>query len=364
MDRRLVSTTQAPACWPNMNSDSILRVLVVDDSAYLRKVLSDMLAQSPRLQVVGTARNGYDALEKVRLLQPDVITLDLLMDGLDGVGFLKIQMHRKPLPVVVCSIASEDGELVVAAMEAGAVEFVRKPTALAVEELYQMAGELVQKVILAGSILRDRLPGVGRRLPGGVLQAPQESARYRALVLGLSTGGPQALRYLLERLPSGFPVPVAAALHMPRGYTGPLAERLNSLSALEVLEASQGLEMCNGRMILAQAGYHLRLAQTNQLVVADLDHAPLDSLHLPSVDVLFKSAAEVYHGRVLAVVLTGMGDDGTTGAAWIKAQGGTVFTEAEESCVVYGMPRRVVEAGLSDRSIPLEKIAEAIVEAM
>lgn len=340
-----------------------IRVLVVDDSAYIRKVVSEMLSRDPLIQVVGTARNGRDALEKVQALQPDVVTLDLIMPELDGIGFLKEQMRRRVLPIIVVSIASENGELVVQAMENGAVDFVQKPTALASERMYEIQEDLVAKVKTAANIEPARIP-TSISIPAAPVAAPAERAgKVDAVVLGISTGGPQALAQLIPALPGDLPVPMAVVLHMPPGYTALFAARLNEISRLEVLEAAEGDEMRPGRVLLAPAGQHLTLRRTPESrVVAALSLRPLDTPHRPSVDVLFKSAAEVYGSRLLGIVMTGMGNDGTSGAAWIKSQGGTVIAEARESCVVYGMPRSVVEAGLADFSVPLQGMAEAILK--
>lgn len=341
-----------------------IRVLVVDDSAYIRKVVRRMLERDPMITVVGTAYDGEDALEQVERLNPDVVTLDLIMPRLDGVGFLRQQMARRRLPVVVVSIASETGEMAMAAIEAGAVDFVQKPTALATEEVYQIADELVAKVKAAATIAPQRLPGLAVPPPPPLAPRPARGV-VDAVVIGISTGGPQALRSMVPRLPGDFPVPVAAVLHMPVGYTGPFAAKLDTMSALEVREAAEGDGMQPGRLLLAPAGRHLTFRrEPNGLVVAHLDTQPMDKPHRPSADVLFKSAAQVYGGRVLGVVMTGMGNDGTEGAAWIKAQGGIVFAESEETCVVYGMPRSVVESGLADRIVPLDRMAEVIVETV
>jgi two-component system, chemotaxis family, protein-glutamate methylesterase/glutaminase len=343
--------------------DKILKVLVVDDSAYVRKVISEILNRSVYLEVVGTARDGLDALRQVKELEPDVITLDLNMPVMDGVAFLREQMSRQRIPVVVCSVADEDGGQVMAAMEAGAVEFVQKPTSLAIDKVYEIDNDLTQKVLLAGSIPPQRIPirEPVDLFPVGI--SPSPSGRIRAIVIGISTGGPLALRYLLPRFPVDFPLPIAIVLHMPVGYTGPYALRLNEVTKIEVLEAAEGLEMKSGRAILAQAGLHLLLRKNESgEVYVHLSSEPSDSLHRPSVDVLFQSAAEAYREGLLGVVMTGMGSDGTQGAAWIHAQGGKVITEAESSSVVYGMPQSVVEAGLSDLSVPLDRLAETIME--
>jgi len=346
-----------------MQTNRAIRVLVVDDSAYIRKVLVEMLSTEPSIQVVGTAYNGLDALEKTVELNPDVVTLDLIMPELDGVGYLREQMKRRRLPVIVVSIASETGKMVVEALEAGALDFVQKPTALASERVFEIQKDLTAKVCTAAMIEPGRLPRqmITAQLP---LAAPLAGGRtVDAVVLAISTGGPQALSQMIPRLPKDLSMPLAVVLHMPVGYTRLYAERLNQISALEVLEAGEGDEMLPGRMLLAPAGLHLSLQRTGDgRVVSHLDLRPTDSLHRPAADVLFHSAADVYDSRLLGVVMTGMGDDGTAGSAWIKAQGGTVIAEAEESCVVFGMPRATIEAGLADRIVPLGRMAETILE--
>lgn len=347
-------------------TQQIIRVLVVDDSAFLRKVVSQMLSRSPFIEVVGTARDGGEALEAVEQHRPDVVTLDLVMPGMDGVAFLQEQMRRRPLPVVVCSIAHESGELALGALEAGAVDFVQKPTALATERVFEMADELIEKVRAAVHV-RLPLPEPHRAAPSpagdAAAPAPAAAARADIVVLGVSTGGPQALRHLVPRLPADFPVPVAMVLHMPVGYTEMYASRLDDISALRVAEARQGDVPLPGVALLAPAGRHMTFVRDGDGTVrVHLDLRPLDTPHRPAVDVLFRSAADVYGGRVLGVVMTGMGQDGLLGAAHVKAQGGQVVTEAESSCVVYGMPRAVDEASLSDRSVPLEELAAVIRE--
>ncbi len=343
----------------------IIRVLVVDDSAYVRKVVRQMLSRSPFIEVVGVARDGLEALELVEELKPDVVTLDLIMPRLDGIGFLQEQMARRPLPVVVCSIASESGEMALKALELGAIDFVQKPTALATERIFEISDDLIEKVKAAAQVLPQSLAPVAA-WPAPAKPSPVLAGRERvvdAVVIGISTGGPQALRYLIPQFPADFPVPIALVLHMPVGYTEMYAAKLNDVSQLRVSEAREGDEMRPGVVLLAPAGRHLILMrEADGRVVAHLDARPFDTPHRPSVDVLFRSAAEVYRNRVLGVVMTGMGNDGLQGAAWIKAQGGTIITEAEESCIVYGMPRSVAEAGLSDRVVPLEHMAEAIME--
>jgi two-component system, chemotaxis family, protein-glutamate methylesterase/glutaminase len=342
----------------------IARVLVVDDSAYVRKVVTEMLSRSPFIEVVATARDGREALELVAEHHPDVVTCDLNMPDMDGVSFIREQMTRQRIPILVMSVANASGEQVLAALEAGAVDFVHKPTALASERLLDVTDELIKKVKSAAEAeLRHVVPAFAGVSPVVSRIAPRAGAsRVDIVVIGISTGGPQGLKLVVPRLPPDFPAPVAIVLHMPVGYTELYARKLNELCALEVVEAREGDEIVAGRVFLAPAGRHLSFRRRADQVRAHLDVRPLDTPHRPAVDVLFQSAAEVYGERTLAVVMTGMGADGREGAAWIKAKGGRVLTEAEESCVVYGMPRSVVEAGLSDGIVHIDRMAETIAE--
>lgn len=346
--------------------EQIVRVLVVDDSAYVRKVVKQMLSRSPFIEVVGTARDGREALELVEQLHPDVVTTDLIMPNMDGVEFLREQMKRRPVPTIVVSIANEGGEMALEALDAGAIDFVQKPTALATEKVFEISNELIQKVKAAASVSLKRLSPVPTYDQVSVpLVRTSRSGLIEIVVLGISTGGPQALTFLIPQLPANLPVPVAVVLHMPVGYTEMFAHRLNEISPLEVSEAREGEEVQAGKVFIAPAGRHLSFVRkVDGTVVTHLDARPFDTLHRPSVDVMFQSAAEVFRDRTLGVVMTGMGSDGKQGAAWIKAQGGLIFTEAEETCVVYGMPRSVDESGLSDKSVPLNQIATAILEAL
>lgn len=343
----------------------VVRVLIVDDSAYVRKVVRQMLSRSPFLEVVGAARDGEEALELVEQLRPDVVTLDLNMPQVDGLDFLRRQMARRPVPVVLLSAASESGEEVIRALDAGAVDVVQKPTALASERVLDVADDLIAKVkAAAGARVRVSPVAAVPAAPAAAV-APSRALRTDILVIGVSTGGPQALKQMIPQLPADFPVPVVIVLHMPVGFTGLFAGSLGQVSRLAVIEAQGGEVVRPGVVLIAPAGYHLAFSRrADGTVITRLDLEPSNTPHRPAVDVLFRSAAEIYGARVLSVVLTGMGADGTEGAAWVKAQGGRVFSEAEETCVVYGMPRSVVEAGLTDASVPLRDMARAINEAL
>ncbi|HXI55023.1 MAG TPA: chemotaxis-specific protein-glutamate methyltransferase CheB [Polyangia bacterium] len=338
-----------------MSSPDKLRVLVVDDSAFARKVLREALSLSPALEVVGTARDGLEALEKIAELKPDVITLDLIMPNLDGLGVLRALPPAGGPRVVVVSISDSDSALCIEALQMGAADLVQKPTALATDRLYELSGEVVAKVIAAGA---------ARRQPAGPLPTvsvlPAAAGGVRLVVIGTSTGGPQALTRLLTAFPGDLPCAVAVALHIPAGYTEALARRLDEACAVRVFEASDGAQLVPGSVAIARGGMHLRIRAEGPLILAEVNAQPLNSRFYPSVDILFESAADSLGSAALGVVLTGMGNDGVIGARALHNKGGRILTESEGSCVVYGMPRAIVEAELSAGEALIEHMADAI----
>lgn len=336
-----------------------IRVLAVDDSAFVRRAVSEML-RSRGFDVVGTAANGEEALEKISELRPDVVTLDLLMPGLDGLGVLRARAPGSRTRYVILSIAGAASELAIQALQLGAVDVITKPTGISSDRLYDVAEDLATKVRAAAKA--RPLPLVEPR-PGRHAAPVARPGRADIVVVGTSTGGPQALSRLLPALPAELPA-VAIALHIPPGYTQALAQRLSEASRLEVLEASGGMDVRPGTAILARAGYHLKFAREGERVYTRLDLLPIETLHRPSVDVLFQSAAATFGPRVLAVVLTGMGDDGLAGARAVRAAGGRVLTEHPSTCVIDGMPRSVREAGLSDGEATIDEMAAAIVDGV
>jgi len=348
-------TNSAPAA-----GSGIVRVLIVDDSAYVRKMMTQMLTRSPFVDVVGTARDGREALELTAELAPDVITCDLNMPEMDGVAFVREQMIRRPTAIVIISVANPAAEQVLAALEAGAVDFLQKPTALANDRLLEVADDLVAKVKAAASAPMARLlPPVAAATP--LMMAPRANGgRADIIVIGVSTGGPQALKVTIPQFAADLPVPIAVVMHMPVGYTELYAQKLNDISPLTVKEAQRDDVVIPGTVYLAPAGRHMSFRRVDREVRVHLDVRPLDMAHRPSVDVLFQSAAEIFGARTIGVVMTGMGSDGREGSAWIKARGGQIVTESEPSCVVYGMPRSVVEAGLSDVAAALETIPAVV----
>lgn len=332
-----------------------IRVLVVDDSAFARKVLRDVLSRHASVELVGVARDGLEALEKIAELTPDVITLDLMMPNLDGLGVLDALPPGERRRVLIVSTAGGESELVVAALACGAFDLVSKPTALATDRLYELGGELIAKIEAAFAALPSSAPSGPEPVSRVSAAAAPRSARS-LLVIGTSTGGPQALARLLAALPADFPLPVAVALHIPAGYTDSLARRINESAALEVVEADNGIVLRTGRVVIARGGSHLRLKLRDGELTGWLSNVPGHSAHFPSVDVLFQSAVEQCGAGVVGLVLTGMGDDGTRGSGAIVAAGGLVLTESQSSCVVYGMPRSVVEAGHSSANAPLDQL--------
>ncbi|WP_437337843.1 chemotaxis-specific protein-glutamate methyltransferase CheB [Sorangium sp. So ce394] len=336
-----------------------VRVLVVDDSAFVRKVLRQVLGANAAIEVVDTAMDGLDALEKIERYKPDVVTLDLVMPNLDGIGVLA-SLPREGAPrVVVVSNSEADSELGVKALQQGAVDLVEKPTSLATDRLFELSDELVRKVLAAAEArVRREVP---RPQPPPVPGAIPALPRARLVVIGTSTGGPQALTRLFAAMPGDFPVPIVVALHIPAGYTESLSRRLNDASALSIVEASDDLQLRPGLAVIARGGAHLEVRRHRDRASVRFAEASRASLYCPSVDLLFSSAAAEFGAGVLGVVLTGMGDDGLEGSRAIHKAGGRILAEAESSCVVHGMPRRVREAGLAVAEAPIDEMAAAIV---
>ena len=341
-------------------SDRLIRVLVVDDSATVRAVLARRLDADPTLEVVGRAADGLEALELIAELRPDVVTLDIEMPRLDGLGTLERIMDECPTRVVmVSSLTAEGADATIRALELGAIDFIEKPSFGGVAAPHAVAGEVSQKVRHAAGARLTRLRPRPERPPAVPPPLGRESRWLpKKVLIGSSTGGPQALRQVLTSLPGDLGVPVVIVQHMPGGFTRSLAQRLDELSPLSVQEAAPGSRMEVGKALIAPGGFHLTLDGDG--VVALNEDKPECGVR-PSINVTAESLARAFGEDVVEVVLTGMGNDGTRGAALIKEAGGSVIAEAEESCVVYGMPRSVVEAGYADRVVSLQGIAGALV---
>lgn len=354
-----------------------IRVLVVDDSAFMRKFISDLINSQPDMEVVATARDGLDGLEKTALFDPDVITLDIEMPRLDGLGMLEELARRDPRPVVVLSSLTRNGvEITIRALDLGAVDFIAKPSGPISLDLDKVREELWQKIRTASRVSRWRLlRGAARRRLREPAAASVAAGTYSAglliggagaskgdgsdnlVVIGSSTGGPNALAGVIPSLPAEFPACAIVVQHMPPGFTRSMADHLNRLSAIEVKEAADGDGLVPGRCLVAPGGYHLVLDHAG--VVALDSSAPRHGVR-PSVDVTLESVARNWQGRLAVVIMTGMGHDGAEGARLVRERGGTVMAQDEASCVVYGMPRAVVERGLADQVLPLQEIAPAL----
>jgi two-component system chemotaxis response regulator CheB len=333
----------------------VIRVFVVDDSAFARRATAKVLALDPALRVVGEAAGGAEALARIPEASPDVVTLDLDMPGMNGLAVLRSLLARDPgLRVIMLSAHTQEGaEATLEALSAGAADFLDK-TRFGLLDLEGLGHELRERVKAIGSRKGGGAEGPGVRLPARRWAHPPVSRPVDLCVIGASTGGPAAIQAILERLPADFPAPVAIVQHMPPGFTRPFAARLNLHSRLRISEAVHGGRLVPGQAVIAPAGRHLSF--TGRLEVV-LSAEPAQARHIPSVNVMMLSAARVRPGRVLAVLLTGMGDDGAEGMVAIRAGGGVTVAEAEESCVVYGMPRAAAERGGADHQMPIGELA-------
>jgi two-component system chemotaxis response regulator CheB len=345
---------------PSEGAAAPVRVLVVDDSPTVRAVLSRQLAATPGLEVVGTASDGLEALARAVELKPDVITLDVEMPRLDGLATLQRLMAEAPTRVVMVSSLTRDGaEATLKALELGAVDFIEKPSgagSLAALDIAEAVGLRVREA--ASARLRRPLPA--RKPVAAASPAPAGSRRWgrQVVVVGSSTGGPPALRTLIEGLPADFGVPMVVVQHMPQGFTKSLAERLDRASAVTVREAAEGDRLEPGLVLVAPGGTHLVIDSAR---VVHLNDGPTECGVRPAINVTLESAATAFGRNVLSVVLTGMGNDGTRGAGLVRAGGGDVIAEAESTCVIYGMPRSIAEAGLASEVLPIDQIGDAVV---
>jgi two-component system chemotaxis response regulator CheB len=337
-----------------------IRVLVIDDSAFSRQTITRMLETSPLVEVIGTARDGEEALRKTLELSPDLVTVDLEMPRMDGFTFLRLVMAKRPTPVIVISGRWREDD-VFKALDLGAVDFIAKPTAHATLELQQIEEALIRKV---HSIRELRFENVRQRIRSvpPVVARPERTAESvrRVVVVGCSTGGPNALMRVLAAFTHVPPCAFLVAQHMPAGFTRGFAERLDRLTPFRVREAQGGDEPELGSVLIAPGGSHLTLESNDGRIETRVEPDRATARYVPSVDRLFCSAAKQFGPNLMAVVLTGMGDDGRIGAIQVKAAGGRVIAESEETAVIYGMPRQVIRAGVADRVLPLHEIPAAI----
>lgn len=341
-----------------MRSNDLIRVLVIDDSAFSRQAITRMLSCSPLVEVVGVARDGEDALRKTFRLKPDLITVDLEMPKMDGFTFLRIVMSKRPTPVMVISGRAEEGA-VFKALELGAVDFIVKPSVLASPELATIEQELIRKVHAIRDLRIDRVQARLEAMPN-VRDYDDQHAFPKVVVIGSSTGGPAALMELFGSFSQAPPCAFLVAQHMPEGFTRGFAERLDRLTPMRAHEAAGGEEPEPGTIMVAPGGYHLEVGNERGKVLTRLKKKNPSDKYTPSVDHLFASAAETYGKEVVAVVLTGMGDDGRRGVRAVKNAGGYVIAESEETAVIFGMPQQAIRSGAVDTVLPLDGIASSI----
>lgn len=329
---------------------------MVDDSALMRKLIPQILERDNMIQVVGTAMDGQFALKKIGDLRPDVVTLDLEMPRMDGMETLREIMKRYGLPVIIVSAHTKTGAAATfRALSIGAFDFVAKPKDALSAQLEDIAKELSTKIRVAAASGKIRPAVAEAAMPVQKTKLEHRIAE-QAVAIGLSTGGPNALRYLLSQLPPEFPAAVLVVQHMPEGFTEPLARRLDETSALQVKEAQSGDLLLAGRVLICPGNRHIKIRRMPLGNIAVLTDEAAVRGHRPSVDVLFRSLAQEFGPDGVAVLMTGMGEDGADGMGEVKAHGGTTIAQNEESCVVYGMPRAAIERGHASRVLPLESI--------
>jgi two-component system chemotaxis response regulator CheB len=343
-----------------------IRVLVVDDSAVMRQMLTDLLSRDPQIEIVGTAADAYIARSKIVKLAPDVLTLDVEMPRMDGLTFLEKLMRAHPMPVVmVSSLTQRGGETTLRALELGAVDFVPKPSPDVIARMPEVIPQILEKIKAAG----DARPRPALRTVPAPVQPPRAVIRRRPpadgpgriIVLGASTGGTEAIREFLGELPPDAPGMVIVQ-HMPEKFTRIFADRCNGLGAVRVKEAEDGDRVLQGHVLIAPGNYHMRLRRNGPGYAVSVDQSPPVNRHRPSVDVLFFSAAEVAGGNAVGVILTGIGADGARGLLEMKRAGARTIAQDEATCVVFGMPREAIAMGAVDHVLPMSKICRMSLE--
>lgn len=346
-----------------------LRVLVVDDSAFMRKIISDLLSEHPRLTVQATARNGKEAVEKAMALKPDVITMDVEMPEMNGIEALRMIMRERPTPVVMLSSLTDAGaKETIEALEIGAVDFIQKPSGSISLDLHKVRDLLHEKVAAAAAtrvrqLVKTSPPPFRPPQSGPAPSKPGLRLNFSHLVaIGTSTGGPRALQQLLSGIPGEFPAPILIVQHMPPKFTKSLAQRLNAVCDIIVVEAEDGMPISAGMAYIAPGGWHMEVRRKENHYVIKLNKDSPRSGHRPSVDALYESLLPLRQLTLHAVLLTGMGSDGAKGMkALLDAGAATTIAESEETSVIYGMPRSAVELQAATCVLPLHDIASKLV---
>ena len=330
------------------------RLLIVDDSPYYRMRFAKIFARSKGLKVIGLAEDGDVAIKHIVELKPDIVLLDLLMPRLDGFGVLRWAMKNNPVPIVVCSSFS-DRDRVFKALELGAIDFLLKPTPRASGQPSMLEEQVIERVeqAAAAKMTSELKPSADTKAAVLAAERSARGAHVELICIAASTGGPAAIQRLIADLPKDLETPIVVAQHMPAGFTAPFAERLNTLSHYKVVEAQNGQQVKKQHIYIAPAGLQTTVTREGERLTLSVANGALDLVHAPSADALFGSAAVACGPRSLAVVLTGMGEDGAHGAEVIRKAGGHVLAESNESAVVFGMPRSVIERGCCDAMLPV-----------
>lgn len=347
-----------------------IRVLVVDDSALMRLMISDILNSDQEIEVVATARDGEDGIQKVAKLKPDVVTLDIEMPRLDGLDALGYIMSEIPTPVVMVSAYTQhDAEATFRALEYGAVDFISKPSGTISGDLRAIKDELITKIKVAAKVDLNKLKFIQTKkiLKKYLKVKPKKIVSVgKVIVIGASTGGPRALGEIIPRMDPDIPARVLIVQHMSKEFTKAFADRLDRKSKIEVKEAEEGERIDQGKALIAPGNYHMCIkretSKKGMVGVISLNQGPPVYGLRPTVDSTMLSAAEVYSGKVIGVILTGMGSDGTRGIRAIKKNKGKTIAQDKDTCVVYGMPKAAVESGAIDKVVPLDKIAKEIMK--
>lgn len=334
---------------------SKIKVLIVDDSPFVCKALKRILESDPAIEVAGIARDGREAIEKVIALSPDVVTLDIMMPGMDGIQTLREINQINPVPVLMLSQYTQEGaELTLTALELGAMDFIDK-SSKGLMDFYELAHDIIIKIkTIAGKTPVTITPS------HKTLHATKGKARVDMVAIGASTGGPSALQTLLLNFPKDIDFALLIVQHMPSGFTEPLARRLDRTCNIRVKEAKDREKILPGHALIAPAGYHMSIRKTRHTV--KLAREPEDTPHRPSVNVLFTSVARNYGERSMGVILTGMGSDGSDGLQDIKRQGGIIFAQDKATSTIFGMPRAAIETGKVDKIVPITSLAEEIMK--
>ena len=345
-----------------MRERDLIQVLVIDDSAFSRRTITRMLETSPLVRVVGSARDGEEALQKAFKLKPDLITLDLEMPRMDGFTFLRLVMAKMPTPVMVISGRSGE-EAVFKALELGAVDFIAKPTPRPIPELETIQQEVIRKVHAIRQLRIDKVKQQMER-PASLTISPHAPARppsrLRVVAIGSSTGGPAALMQVFGSFAQPPDCAILVSQHMPHGFTKGFAERIDRLTCLKAREACNGDLVERGKVLIAPGGSHLELESVAGQVATRVEARSPGEKYAPSVDRLFRSAAKAFGPNLQALVLTGMGNDGRAGVRDVKQQGGTVVAESEQTAVIFGMPAQAIQTGSVDAVLPLGEIGKVI----